>query len=92
MCNEVMIFNHQERIQVDCEQMLKEERIEDLKCMYNLLTRIEDGIKVWQRQGEGRGRGRESGRGGWSEGIREGEHGAGGGKREGKRVRKRRME
>lgn len=46
MCNDVLISNHKERIQVECEQMLKEDRIEDLKCMYNLLNRITDGIKV----------------------------------------------
>eukprot|EP01127_Copromyxa_protea_P023509 TRINITY_DN8825_c0_g1_i1.p1 TRINITY_DN8825_c0_g1~~TRINITY_DN8825_c0_g1_i1.p1 ORF type:complete len:521 (-),score=98.73 TRINITY_DN8825_c0_g1_i1:72-1634(-) len=45
VCNEVLISNHQERLQVECEPMLKEDRIEDLKCMYTLLNRINDGIK-----------------------------------------------
>ena len=43
-CETKLVTDHQSMMQIECEKMVKNEMLEDLTRMYNLLRRIPDGI------------------------------------------------
>jgi len=44
-CDTVLIERHKERMQVECEAYLTDDKREDLSSMYHLLSRIDEGIR-----------------------------------------------
>eukprot|EP01119_Soliformovum_irregulare_P012630 TRINITY_DN3292_c1_g1_i4.p1 TRINITY_DN3292_c1_g1~~TRINITY_DN3292_c1_g1_i4.p1 ORF type:complete len:651 (-),score=202.85 TRINITY_DN3292_c1_g1_i4:48-1769(-) len=44
-CDLALIDKHKEMLQIECEHYLRDEKIEDLNRMYNLLNRLDNGIR-----------------------------------------------